>query len=177
MTFERTSVRAIDTENPDTTDHPDTTTVHADVSPTGRAIFGSHLSRRRVLHGAAGLGVLGIAGPALAGCGGDDPAEVTPSAGSVALPAAADVPVGGGVVVEGDEPVVVTQPTEGNFKAFSAVCTHQGCTVGEVTDNVIACPCHGSKFNAETGEVVEGPAEEALASVEIVVDGDQITLA
>ena len=57
-----------------------------------------------------------------------------------------------------DDKLVVTQPTEGEFKGFTAVCTHQGCTVGRVEDGEIRCPCHGSRFSAEDGSVVGGPA-------------------
>lgn len=163
MTFERTSDRAIDTAHLDA--EPNAAGRDGTRGTSPATILGSHLSRRRVLHGAAGLGVLGVASSALAACG---------TAAATGLAAVADVPVGGGVIVEGDEPVVVTQPTDGDFKCFTAICTHQGCTVGTVTDNVIACPCHGSMFSAETGEVVEGPAQKALAAVEIVVAGDQI---
>ena len=149
------------------------------------------LTRRRVLHGAAGLGVLGVTGAALAACGGEETpsGSTSPSSSAggssasgssepaaAALAATADVPVGGGVVFE-TEKVVLTQPTAGDFKAFSAVCTHQGCTVASVTDNVIACPCHGSMFDAATGEVVGGPAKAPLPTQEISVDGDQIMLA
>ncbi|MFB7293483.1 Rieske (2Fe-2S) protein, partial [Actinacidiphila glaucinigra] len=67
-----------------------------------------------------------------------------PSQGEV-LVKAADVPVGGGTVIA-DKKVVVTQPTAGEFKAFSAVCTHEGCLVNTVSDGTINCPCHGSKI-------------------------------
>ena len=90
--------------------------------------------------------------------------------------AAADVPVGGGVVVK-DAKVVVTQPTKGQFKAFSAVCTHQGCLVTSVADGTIVCNCHGSKFSAEDGSVVSPPAEAPLEEQSIKVEGGQITTA
>jgi Rieske Fe-S protein len=145
------------------------------------------LTRRRVLQGAATVGVLGVAGTVLAACGGDDPPSTTDPTGSAdptsgessateALATTADVPVGGGLVLP-DEKIVLTQPTAGDFKAFTAVCTHQGCTVGSVADNVIVCPCHGSRYDASTGENVGPPAAAPLAAIEIAVDGDQITLA
>jgi len=139
--------------------------------------FLAQLSRRRVLHGAAGIGVLGVTSAALAACGGDDPA---PGAGSTpagnAIAATADVPVGGGLILESPSPIVITQPTEGEFMAFSAICTHQGCTVGSVADNTISCPCHGSRYDAATGEVTGGPAPQPLPAQAIVVEGDQILL-
>ncbi|MFI7636235.1 Rieske (2Fe-2S) protein [Nonomuraea sp. NPDC049400] len=95
---------------------------------------------------------------------------------SKALADTADIPEGGGKVFE-SEKVVVTQPTAGEFKAFTAVCTHQGCTVASVSNKTINCPCHGSKFNINDGSVEDGPASEPLAEKKITVDGDKIRLA
>jgi Rieske Fe-S protein len=127
-------------------------------------------SRRIVFQG---LGALGTA-VALAGCGSDDGGDdtaKTPDAGSE-LATTAEVPVGGGLILK-EEKVVITQPTEGDFKAFTAVCTHQGCTVNEVKET-INCPCHGSKFSVEDGSVQDGPAPSPLAEVPIEVKGDKI---
>ena len=85
----------------------------------------------------------------------------------------ADVPVGAGLIV--DE-VVVTQPAEGEFKGFSAICTHAGCTVNKVADGTIDCPCHGSKFNLD-GSVAAGPATKPLEPAAVTVQGDSIVLA
>ena len=140
------------------------------------------LGRRQALTGVAGLG-LGL--PVLAACGGDtasDPGSGSggeSSGGGVAgevLGPTSDVPVGGGTVFS-DQEVVVTQPAEGDFKAFTAVCTHQGCLVGQVEGDQIQCPCHGSVFSASDGSVVEGPATAPLEAVEISVEGDEISLA
>ena len=84
----------------------------------------------------------------------------------------ADVPVGSGVIV--DE-IVVTQPSAGEFKGFSAICTHKGCTVDKVADGTIDCPCHGSKFNLD-GSVANGPATKPLESAAVTVQGDSIVL-
>ncbi|HEX4812150.1 MAG TPA: Rieske (2Fe-2S) protein [Nonomuraea sp.] len=92
-----------------------------------------------------------------------------------ALAATSDIPEGGGKVFKAQK-VVVTQPVAGDFKAFSAICTHQGCTVDEVSDNTINCPCHGSKFSIEDGSVAGGPAGDALEEKKITVDGDKIRL-
>ena len=129
------------------------------------------ITRRHTLTGAAALGV-GV--PLLAACGGDDSgtATVTPSAGETLGPTS-DVPVGGGKIYA-DQKVVVTQPTEGDFKAFSAVCTHQSCLVSKVADGTIDCTCHGSKFSDTDGSVVNGPASQPLSEVTISVDGDSI---
>ncbi|QZY30656.1 Rieske (2Fe-2S) protein [Nocardioides coralli] len=136
------------------------------------------LHRRHALTGMAGLG-LGL--PVLAACGGGDAdtgAESPPpdDAGGAAggLASTADVPVGGGLILE-DERVVVTQPSEGDFKAFTAVCTHQGCLVGRVEGEQIQCPCHGSAFSIADGSVISGPATSPLDEVAISVDGEEIS--
>jgi len=72
--------------------------------------------------------------------------------------------------------VVVTQPTAGDFKAFSATCTHQGCKVKSVADGNIVCPCHGSKFAIADGSVTNGPAKSPLPEKTISVDGNSILL-
>ncbi|MDX3309562.1 Rieske (2Fe-2S) protein [Streptomyces sp. NPDC054884] len=87
-----------------------------------------------------------------------------------------DIPVGGGKIFA-DEKVVVTQPTKDDFKAFSAVCTHQGCTVGTVADGVIRCPCHGSEFRIADGSVAGGPAPKPLPPEQITVAAGAIRLA
>jgi Rieske Fe-S protein len=84
------------------------------------------------------------------------------------LAALSRVPVGGGLIL-GDLKVVLTRDNAGTVHGFSAVCTHQGCTVGSVRGGVIACPCHGSKFDAATGAVVHGPAPAPLPPVAVVV--------
>lgn len=82
-----------------------------------------------------------------------------------------DIPVGGGKVFP-DQNVVVTQPTNGVIKAFSARCTHQGCTVDNVSNGTINCPCHGSQYKIDTGSVAGGPAPRALPPANVtVVDG------
>ncbi|WP_230466009.1 Rieske (2Fe-2S) protein [[Actinomadura] parvosata] len=102
-------------------------------------------------------------------------ASSAPQAGG-ALAKTADIPVGGGTVFK-DQKVVVTQPTAGEFKAFSAICTHKGCPVGSVEGDAIVCPCHNSKFAITDGSVTAGPAEKPLAAQQIKVENDQIMLA
>ena len=75
-----------------------------------------------------------------------------------------------------DAKVVVTQPTAGVFKAFTAVCTHQGCIVASVANGTINCPCHGSMYSVADGSVKGGPAPAPLAAVPVTVAGDTITL-
>lgn len=118
----------------------------------------------------------------LAACGGKESGSTgSPSSGGESSAAAAnsvktaDVPVGGGVVLK-EAKVVVTQPQAGQFKAFSAVCTHKQCTVSKVADGTIDCPCHGSEFSAVDGSVVKGPAEKPLATKTVTVTGDTLTI-
>ena len=87
-----------------------------------------------------------------------------------------DVPVGGGKILA-DKKIVITQPRAGSFEAFTAVCTHQGCTVSSVSGGTVNCPCHGSKFSIANGSVVTGPAPSALAPVSIKVQGTSIVQA
>ncbi|MFJ3233282.1 Rieske (2Fe-2S) protein [Streptomyces sp. NPDC086787] len=87
-----------------------------------------------------------------------------------------DVPLGGGLVLP-DQKIVITQPTQNEFKAFSAICTHQGCTVNNVADGTIHCPCHGSQFRITDGAVAHGPATRPLPEEHIKIEGDSIHLA
>ncbi|GAA3079311.1 ubiquinol-cytochrome c reductase iron-sulfur subunit [Streptosporangium carneum] len=84
------------------------------------------------------------------------------------------IPVGGGKIIKGTW--VVTQPVRGTFRAFSAKCTHQGCTVGTISGGTINCPCHGSRFSVTDGSVVRGPASQALPRRRIKVSKGVIRL-
>ena len=127
----------------------------------------------------SGLGALGVA-VALAGCaGGDGDSSGTsqpPVGAGTDLASTSEVPVGGGIILA-EEKIVLTQPTEGTFEAFSAVCTHQGLLVTSVEDGTIHCANHGSAYSASTGAVEAGPAGSPLATVDITVEGDRIRTA
>jgi Rieske Fe-S protein len=153
------------------------------------------LSRRHVLAAAGAVGAAGV----LAACSSSNPTDAVDAARSAAsqaasaaqsaasqaasavssaadkIASAADIPVNGGKVIE-QAKVVITQPEAGTFKAFTAVCPHQGCLVNEVVDNVINCPCHGSQFSASDGSVIKGPATEGLAAAGINVNGEDISV-
>ncbi len=149
----------------------------------------SELTRRAVV---AGSGMLAVSA-AVAACSsyGDQGAapqapagpaapDEPPAAGPAApagerLAATSAIPVGGGMVFA-DQEIVVTQPTKGTFKAFSATCTHQGCTVSKVAGGTINCPCHGSKFAIADGSVVQGPAKKPLEARQVTASGGDLTL-
>lgn len=101
-------------------------------------------------------------------------ASSAPVAGALAT--TAEVPVGGGKIIDGKN-IVITQPASGTFKAFTAVCTHQGCIVNSIGNGTIDCPCHGSKFSIKDGSVVNGPAASPLAGVGIKLEGTSIVQA
>jgi Rieske Fe-S protein len=156
-------------------------------------------SRRSVLR-AAGVGGAAVAvGLTAAACGnsssGGSSANNAPAQGGAAtgssttssgsggsggsgsaIAQTSQIPVDGGMVVTADNGTVITQPDAGSYKAFTAICTHAGCTVGSVSNNQIMCPCHGSVYSAVDGSVLAGPAPAPLAAKQITVSGGQIFL-
>ena len=149
----------------------------------------------------AGVGLVGLAG-ALTACGASgassspatgmnstpgggatmatvpsssSPAAVSGGGAADALTSTSAIPVGGGKIFNA-QVVVVTQPTTGEYKAFSAVCTHMGCIVSKISDGKIECPCHGSEYSVATGDVLRGPAPRPLAAKQIKITGDSIFL-
>lgn len=131
--------------------------------------------RAALLIGSAGTAV------ALVGCStgstatGEQGTSKTDKARSTEVAKLSDIPVGGSVEASLDgKPILISQPTAGKVIAFSAVCTHQGCAVKPVGKE-FDCPCHGSKFDAMTGEVLGGPAPSPLVAVPVSVTGDSVT--
>ncbi|MCX4746270.1 Rieske (2Fe-2S) protein [Kitasatospora sp. NBC_01287] len=124
-----------------------------------------------VLAGGSALAVAGC-GPSNSIAKGDSKSS---SSGPVDLGPATAVPVGGGKVFA-DQRIVVTQPSAGQYKAFSARCTHAGCLVDQVKDNLIQCPCHGSRFNVADGSVADGPAPSPLPSYQVTVTGGNLSV-
>ena len=144
------------------------------------------VARRTVLQAGGLVAVGGLAadcssstGPAATTSAAASTATAAPgaagSAAGTSLTAVADVPVGGGVILQ-DAALVVTQPAAGDVKAFSAICTHEGCLVGSVVDNEIICPCHDARFSATDGSVIQGPATEPLAESPVSVQGGNVVL-
>ncbi|WP_329240208.1 Rieske (2Fe-2S) protein [Streptomyces canus] len=131
---------------------------------------------RRVVVAAVGAAGLALT---LNACGSEDDSSSSSSdtaAGGSVLAKTSDIPEGGGKIFK-DSGVVVTQPTTGEFKAFSSKCTHQGCAVTGITNGVITCPCHKSEFSVTDGSVKKGPATQPLPEEKITVSGDSISLA
>jgi Rieske Fe-S protein len=121
------------------------------------------------------LAITSSPSPITAGQAGAAASPAMGGASGTLLGQAADIPVGGGKIFT-DAKVVVTQPTKGVFKGFSAVCTHVGCLCNHVADGTIDCPCHGSKFAISTGAVVAGPAPSPLPAAPITVTDGKILL-
>ncbi|GAA3868831.1 Rieske (2Fe-2S) protein [Leifsonia kafniensis] len=85
-----------------------------------------------------------------------------------------DIPVGGSIsaTLDGD-PILLAQPVAGTVVAFSAICTHQGCVVLPAKTE-FDCPCHGSRYDAATGAVLDGPAPSPLPEIAVTLDGDSV---
>ncbi len=144
-------------------------------------------SRRQVI--ATGLVTVAGAG-ALAACGGSSsPATSASSAAAPAASATSGSGSGGGVLATlsdvkvgtaisaktaDGKPIIVAQPSAGKVVAFTAICTHMGCTVAPATGLQLKCPCHGSTYDAATGKNTGGPAPAPLVAVPVKVEGDSI---
>lgn len=178
-------------------------TDHAAAPEAAAPDLDQHASTRRAVLRAAGLVALAGSGAALAACSADagvaaptatsaapsasassapSPSAPSSSSASASSSAAApsgvsvatsEVPVGGGVVLK-DANYVITQPSEGEFKAFSKICTHMGCPVAEVAGGSINCKCHGSKFSIKDGSVTNPPASKPLTEATTTVSGGKV---
>ncbi len=133
-------------------------------------------ARRTVLKGAAAIVGAAGAGAALTACS----TETADGAGSPAVPAApvelgaaAEVPVGGAKLYR-ERKLVVSCPAEGQYKAFSAQCTHAGCVLDKIVEGEGNCPCHGSRFDVTTGKVLRGPATDPLPAVPVKAEGGKL---
>jgi cytochrome b6-f complex iron-sulfur subunit len=148
------------------------------------------IPRRSVL--AVGAAGVVVGGAALAGCGKDSgsgggaPAATTPagsrapagtadpSGGGQALAKVSDIPAGGSLKVNGTDgkPVILFRNGD-TVTAHSAICTHMGCTVN-TNGAELDCPCHGSKYNAQTGAILNGPAPSPLPEIKVTVSGGSV---
>ncbi|MEU4247477.1 Rieske (2Fe-2S) protein [Amycolatopsis sp. NPDC026612] len=137
-------------------------------------------SRRTVLSTGAAVAGAAVGAVALTACSSEPNAKSpgtaqAPIAAGTPLVALADVPVGQAKAAKAPDgsDVIVARTSESAAAAFSAVCTHQGCTVAPKGADLI-CPCHGSVFNALTGEVKQGPANKPLPSVPVKVENGKV---
>jgi nitrite reductase/ring-hydroxylating ferredoxin subunit len=160
-----------------------------DVTDHGRSDIPHGVSRRTVLSASAAV----VAGLTLAACSSPVESATEPApqptgtgdghstggdrAAGERLVGTSDLAVGGGAVLMASVgPVVVTHPADGEFKAFNGRCPHAGCPVASVAGNTITCNCHGSTFDAVTGDRTGGPAPKGLTPLEITVEGDAVYL-
>ncbi|MFD5031132.1 Rieske (2Fe-2S) protein [Streptomyces sp. NPDC058405] len=134
---------------------------------------GQPAPRRTVLKGAA---LAGAAGLGLAACSTDSKlghAEAPTPTSPVDLGAADEIPVGGAKLYR-EQRLVVSCPAEGQYKAFSAQCTHAGCLLEKLEGTVGDCPCHGSRFDVTTGKALKGPATVPLSEVPVRAEGGKL---
>ena len=130
--------------------------------------------------GAAALTACGSRGrpappPAASPAPGTPASPAEPDSSQPSLVPKSDIPIDGGKVFP-EYRLVVTRPAAEDLRAFTAICTHEGCTLAAVVDGTIRCPCHGSRFAITDGAVVQGPARRALTPRTIAIQGDSIVL-
>ncbi|WP_410640050.1 ubiquinol-cytochrome c reductase iron-sulfur subunit [Amycolatopsis sp. lyj-346] len=136
-------------------------------------------SRRTVLSTGAAVAGAAVGAVALTACSsepnGKSGTAQAPIAAGTPLVALAEVPVGEAKAAKAPDgsDVIVVRTSDSAAAAFSAVCTHQGCTVTPKGADLV-CPCHNSVFNALTGEVKQGPANKPLPSVPVKVENGQV---
>jgi Rieske Fe-S protein len=148
------------------------------------------MERRAVLTSGAVIAGVGVAAVTLAACGGSSGSSSPASSAATAAGAApagagqiakvSDVPVGSVFAFQDPQggPAFLLQPTAGTFLAYSGICTHNGCTVGyDEGAAEFACPCHGARFEAATGDVVQGPAQRPLTKIAVAESGGVISYA
>ena len=123
-----------------------------------------------------GLVGLGVGVPLIAACGSDDEAGDGGAAPPRDRGKTSDVPVGGAKIFAAEK-VLVSQPSQGEFKAFSTICTHRQCAITELKGEEIECTCHHSRFNVADGSVAKGPANKPLTELKVAVKGDNLSVA
>ncbi|MGB3632595.1 MAG: Rieske (2Fe-2S) protein [Rubrobacteraceae bacterium] len=158
------------------------------------------ISRKRFIRLGAAIGVTAAGASVVAACGGGESGggegdsassggSETTSAGSSggssgsenssgAIAQASEVPANSAMEFTNEgQPAVLVHLENGDFAAYSAVCTHQQCEVA-YQEGQLACPCHGSLFDpANGGEVVNGPAQQPLPEIPVQLQNGQITKA
>ena len=99
-------------------------------------------------------------------------------AGGGAIASESEVAPGSAIKFEDSgNPAVLVHLDNGDFVAYSAVCTHQACKVA-YKDGKLACPCHGSVFDPANGaSVVAGPAQRPLPEIPVKAEGGEVVRA
>jgi Rieske Fe-S protein len=143
----------------------------------------SSILTRRGLIVAGGATMIGASALTLTACApsSDDkaprPSKPAGLAPGTVLAKVSAVPVGGSLGVQiGGSALLLSQPEEGKVMGFSAICRHQGCVVAAAGAS-FDCPCHGSRYDAATGAVLNGPATNPLIEIKVAVEGDSIVVA
>jgi len=158
----------------------------ADEGPTRREFCGS------VCWAASLAAIGGALGSALQGCGGGT--GTTGPSSLQSLPTVSGTDASGAIVVTIDAAsplaavgsvalvrsasamALVAHTGQDSFAAFSAICTHQTCTItGYDGSQTFVCPCHGSQFST-SGQVVSGPARSALRSLRALLTNNVLTI-
>lgn len=162
------------------------TPVTATAEPVGphphrRSVLAAGLGAPAVLAGLAACGGTQDSAPKQADTSGDagsSDAEDTSGGGPAAAAETVEaklVPVGMAVYLEASN-TVVTQASEGDYHAFDATCPHQGCAVNQAVDGELKCPCHGSRFDLTSGEVLGGPAQTGLTERAVSLKGQELVV-
>lgn len=129
---------------------------------------------RRTFLTSAGLTAVAVGtAAATAGCSATTSPGAPPAGNRAVDPGADSIPVGGGKILE-NASFVRPQPTAGEFKAFTKMCTHQGCPVSAIEGAEIVCHCHGARFSIADGSVLNGPATKLLKAAKAVVQGADV---
>ena len=178
---------------------PDSAAFHDQGTRTyGRKVPGKEcISRKKFIRLGAAVGLGSAVVPLVGACGSDGG-----SAGSGETPTASGAAGGGGPKVRKGEAIakesevgsgsafpftdaetgqqsVLVHLESGEFAAYSAICTHQACTVAyQPQTQKLACPCHGSVFDpARSAAVVTGPARASLPGMDIEIKEGKVFLA
>jgi cytochrome b6-f complex iron-sulfur subunit len=129
----------------------------------------------------------------LEACGASSPSGTSGSFGGSALPTVSGTAVSGAVTVSivagsplatvggaalvraSNNTFLVARTSQDAFTALTAICTHETCTITDVSGQTYVCPCHGSRFS-QTGQVQNGPASRALRSFSTRLASDVLTI-
>jgi Rieske Fe-S protein len=147
----------------------------------------TELDRRGLLKtaciGCAALGLTACGGsssPAAEGSASTAPSSAagaaSPSAaGGAVIVKLADIPVGSSISARAPSgpKIVLARPSATSVVAFSAICTHQQCTVA-ADGKRYTCPCHGSTYDAFTGKNTGGPAPAPLHPFAVKISGTDV---